>query len=310
MKQLSLQTAHYQYLEKHFSEWLDILGYSASAVYILPTHLREFFYYLEQHGILHINQITTHDIHAYYRYLSQRPNQVHGGGLSNNSLNKHQNALRKFGEYLFQMGRMEMPFEDLVKEQTLERSIMPFSVREIKQLYEAAQPQNSAYQQDCFAMRDKAMLSVFYGCGLRRNEGYHLDVSDINFDQKRVHVRKGKNYKERFVPFSKTTSKHLQTYLYDARPYLLKTTKTEAFFLSQRGKRMEAQSMALRLRVLGGRVPNIGEENDKLTLHNLRHSIATHFLQGGMSLEQISLFLGHSSLESTQVYTHLIHPEA
>ena len=87
------------------------------------------------------------------------------------------------------------------------------------------------------------MLAIYYGCGLRRNEAVHLDVVDINFDRSVLHVRKGKNYKERFVPISKTSLKHLQEYIYDHRPELLQGNKAEALFISYNyGKRMQGQA--------------------------------------------------------------------
>src|SRR2546425_1000910 len=75
------------------------------------------------------------------------------------------------------------------------------------------------YYYKAMQLRDRAMLSIFYGCGLRRNEVYHLDISDIFFEKSVVHVRKGKGYKERIVPITKQCLGHLQNYLYDARPY-------------------------------------------------------------------------------------------
>lgn len=159
---------------------------------------------------------------------------------------------------------------------------------------------------EAYAMRDRAILTIFYGCGLRRNEGYHLDLSDIDFDREILQVRKGKNYKERFVPFNKTSSKYLQDYVYDGRPILVKDSQENALFISQRGGRMQSQSIALRLKILQQRSDNLELQEKNVRLHVLRHSIATHLLQNGMSLENIARFLGHTSLESTQVYTHLI----
>jgi len=148
------------------------------------------------------------------------------------------------------------------------------------------------------------MLAVFYGCGLRRNEGVQLDISDINFDRSMLHVRKGKNYKERLVPISKASLKHLQEYIYDYRPQLSQS-KIEAVFLSQRGFRISGQSLLLRLKSLQLLSGNLDLQSKEIGLHTLRHSIATHLLSAGMKMESISRFLGHSSLESTQIYTHL-----
>ncbi|PIQ29837.1 MAG: hypothetical protein COW63_10995, partial [Bacteroidetes bacterium CG18_big_fil_WC_8_21_14_2_50_41_14] len=245
-----------------------------------------------------------------------RSNQRRGGGLSNSYLNKHLQALYKFAEYLRQSGRLELPYLGIEWETSDNKEIIWLTQEEIKELYKATEvyPEliDGAKMKDyfeAFAIRDRAILTIFYGCGLRRNEGYSLDLSDINFDRRILHVIKGKAYKERFVPFNKTNSQYLQEYVYDARPSLVKDGKQDAFFISQRGIRMQAQTMALRLKLLQQRTENIELQQKDVRLHVLRHSIATHLLQNGMALEKISRFLGHTSLESTQVYTHLVESE-
>jgi integrase/recombinase XerD len=149
------------------------------------------------------------------------------------------------------------------------------------------------------------MLAIFYGCGLRRNEGVNVDVGDVNFDRSMLHVRKGKNYKERLVPISKTSLKYLQEYVYDHRPEILQGNKSEALFISMKLNRMNGQTMLLRLKYLQYQTEDPDLIEKEIGLHTLRHSIATHLLKAGMPLESISRFLGHSSLESTQIYTHL-----
>ncbi|MBL6447629.1 tyrosine-type recombinase/integrase [Fulvivirga sp. 29W222] len=149
------------------------------------------------------------------------------------------------------------------------------------------------------------MLSVYYGCGLRRSEGVALNLSDINLDKNLLHVRKGKNYKERHVPISPASRRHLTQYIYDHRNTLLRYPQTDALFLSKRGTRLQGQSMILRLKALQQQSDSTTLRAKEIGLHTLRHSIATHLLHSGMKLENISLFLGHSSLESTQIYTHL-----
>ena len=124
-----------------------------------------------------------------------------------------------------------------------------------------------------------------------------------------MHVRKGKANKERLVPFNKTNSQYLQEYIYDSRPQIVFDKRNNAFFISQKGNRMNAQSMAIRLKLLQQRTDDLQLQEKNVRLHVLRHSIATHLLQNGMPLEKISKFLGHNSLESTQVYTHLIQEE-
>lgn len=307
MKHLPIESASFCYVEKSFREWLDILGYAPSTVYNLPNHIREFFYYLEQRGVVEITQITTGRIKEYYHYLKLRSNQRQGGGLSNSYLNKHLQALYKFMDYLRQSGRLELSYLTISREEKQDSQIMPLSVEEIQELYNATEKQTYQSKTEALASRDRAILTIFYGCGLRRNEGVHLDLSDINFDSKVLHVRKGKNYKERFVPFNAKGCQILQEYVYDYRPYFQRgSQKKDALFLSMRSRRMDGQSIALRLKLLQQKSDDVHLTQKDITLHLLRHSIATHLLSAGMELEKISRFLGHSSLESTQIYTHLL----
>ncbi len=309
MKNLQIKSENFQYIENSFKEWLDILGYAESTVYNMPNHIREMFHWMEQNQITQVTQIENKHIKEYYAQLKHRSNQRRGGGLSNSYLNKHLQAIYKFTDYLRQSGRMVLPYLNIEWESNDTEEIEYLTQDEIKELYKATYGFNEGTRLEALNSRDRAILTVYYACGLRRNEGYHLDLSDINFDRQIVHVRKGKAYKERFVPFNKTSSQHLQEYIYDARPQLTEDRKDGAFFISQKGRRMETQSMALRLKLLQQRTDNIELQQKNVRLHVLRHSIATHLLQNGMPLEKISRFLGHSSLESTQVYTHIVEAE-
>jgi integrase/recombinase XerD len=305
MKGLVLTNVHFEYLEGSFRQWLDILGYSEHAVYHLPNHVRELFYYLEQNGIHHVRQMETRHIREYYQQLKTRRNQRRGGGLSNAYLNKHLQALYKFADYLRQSGKLLLPALGIDWEADDAEEITVLAPHEIKLLYQATYGYHEGTLLEPFNARDRAILTVYYGCGLRRNEGYHLNVSDIHFDRRVLRVRKGKNYKERWVPFNQANALYIQEYVYDWRPKIVNDNRDDAFFIGQRGIRMQAQSMALRLKLLQQRSddPNLQQKN--VRLHVLRHSIATHLLQNGMELDQIARFLGHSNLESTQVYTHL-----
>lgn len=309
MKKLILKNESFQYIEKSFREWLDILGYAESTVYNLPNHIRELFYFLEQNSINHITELDNYIIKEHYQNLKLRSNDRKGGGLSNGSLNKHLQALYKFTDYLRQSGRLVLPTLNIDWETDDTGEIETLTQEEIQLLYKATYGYNENNKLEPFNARDRAMLTVFYGCGLRRNEGYHLDLSDIDFDRRIVHVRKGKANKERLVPFNKTNSQYLQEYIYDSRPQIVLDKRNNALFISQKGNRMNAQSMAIRLKLLQQRTDDLQLQEKNVRLHVLRHSIATHLLQNGMPLEKISKFLGHNSLESTQVYTHLIQEE-
>lgn len=319
MKRLSVASPAYQYIEKSFKEWLETLGYSWQAVYYMPIQIRGLLNHLEKQHKTQLTDITTQAIKEYYHNeLKQRKNYMRdAGALSNAHLNKHIQALKKFTEYLRQTGKLQIPVFTIALEKVTEERLTVLTEEEIKQLYKTTEiPQQpkknnrSIEFYEAMQQRDRAMLGIFYGCGLRRNEGYHLNVNDINISSGVLHVTKGKGYKERLVPISTKSMEHITTYLYDGRNYLLKENKEAAFFISSiNGKRLGGQLMLVKLQQLIKQTNNTELIQKEVGLHTLRHSIATHLLANGMSLEKIKDFLGHSSLESTQIYTHLINEE-
>ncbi len=304
MKQLSLTSPSFIYLEKAFRDWLDVLGYAPSTVYQLPVMLREFFHYLEQKGHTHINQIDTPIITAYYDELSQRKNNRTGRGLSNNYLNVHLLAFDKLFEYLRQNTDYVLPLIPIDKESPNSKPVIPLTTDQIKNLYEATRTYEA--QKPVYAKRDRAILAIYYDCGLRRTEGVKLNISDIHLENRILHVKHGKGNQQRFVPFSKSTAITFTDYLYDARPKLANHKSKDAFFLKRYGQRANGQDIARRLKYIQLHTDDTELKHLHIHLHLLRHSIATHLLYQGMSLEKVAQFLGHYSLSSTQIYTHLM----
>ena len=137
------------------------------------------------------------------------------------------------------------------------------------------------------ALRNRALLELCYSAGLRSAEAVGLDLADVDFDRESLHVR-GKGGKERLVPLGEEASHVLARYLADGRPTLVRGAN-DAVFLSVRGRRLDTST----LRRL---VPHP---------HRLRHSFATHLLEGGADLRTIQELLGHASLSTTQVYSHV-----
>ena len=230
--------------------------------------------------------------------LKSRENIRRDGGLSNNYINKHLQAVRRFSTYLRQTEQGGFLVElKAIKQKRNIKDVL--TLHEIQQLFEAT-------EDDIMGLRDKVLLSIYYGCGLRRNEGVQLDTTDILFDRKMLYIRSGKNYTERYVPIKDQVLRHLSDYINNGRTALLKVDKpTDALLLSERGDRISGQSLLLRLKQLKERTGNDTLMQKEVGLHTLRHSIATHLLLGGMRLERIGQFLGHKSIESTQIYTHL-----
>jgi len=282
-------------LSESFEKWLKTLEYAPSTVYASVRYVNDFFFYLKLNEVNRLEAIQTETLSQYHKYLQTRKNKRQSGSLSNNYITSNINALKRFSRYLQETGKGNIEI-DLRPETEKYNTKTILSQTEIKALYKAC-------INDILGIRDRAILSVYYGCGLRRSEGQALNINDVMLKEKRLYVRKGKNYKERYVPMTETVKDDLENYIYVAREKIqsFKNTKPEALFLSMQVKRMCGNALLERVHKLA-QTANLQKE---VGLHTLRHSIATHLLQSGMTLEEVSQFLGHSSLESTQIYTHL-----
>jgi site-specific recombinase XerD len=137
------------------------------------------------------------------------------------------------------------------------------------------------------ALRNQALVELVYSAGLRASEAVGLDLADVDFDREQLHVR-GKGGKERLVPLGEEAAHLLARYLHEARPALVRGA-VNAVFVSARGKRLDTSTLR---RVFAHP-------------HRLRHAFATHLLEGGADLRTIQELLGHSSLSTTQLYSHV-----
>jgi site-specific recombinase XerD len=137
-------------------------------------------------------------------------------------------------------------------------------------------------------LRNRALVELVYSAGLRSAEAVGLDLGDVDFEQELVHVRSGKGGKDRVIPLGEEAAHWVARYLRDARPELARSAN-DALFLSATGKRLDTST----LRRLAPHP------------HRLRHAFATHLLEGGADLRTIQELLGHSSLSTTQVYSHV-----
>ena len=159
----------------------------------------------------------------------------------------------------------------------------------------------SASKQDSHdSMRDHAMFELLYASGLRVTELVSLNLGDIDLDQGSVRCF-GKGGKERVIPIHASAVAVLQRYIDEARPSFVKKDAERSLFLNRRGQRLSRQGFWLILKAHAKRAGI----TKKITPHTLRHSFATHLLQGGAPLRHVQELLGHSSITTTQVYTHL-----
>ncbi|MEN9488052.1 MAG: hypothetical protein RL494_317 [Bacteroidota bacterium] len=298
--------SNYREINRNYTVWLDTLGFSSSVIYDYKHRVSDFLEWLDIQGISQINQLTQKHLTSYFNHLETRPNKRRKGTLlSVSHLNHNFSAIDKLLEFLNTQGLQNVPlptgYRMHVDQGARIRKIEPFTPQEIKTLIQAI-PQS--YLDMVFEYREqkhyqlKLIFALYYGCGLRLSEGAKLRLQDIDFERKTIFVKQGKNYKDRFIPMSAGVYRDLQDYIYNFRT--LKKRAHNRLFLNSNG---ELNKM---LKHLQSVCKDEQIQQKRLSMHVLRHSIATHLLQNGMSIENISQFLGHSSLESTQIYTHVV----
>jgi integrase/recombinase XerD len=296
-------------INKQYSAWLDTLGFSSGVVYDYNARVRDFLEWMELQSVNQINALNQKHINQYFNYLETRPNKRHKGRLlSVSHLNHNFIAVDKLLEFLHVQGLRSAPvptnYRMRVDQDERIRKIETLTQSEIKTLLSAIE---STYPKLNFIHREqkhyqlKLIFALYYGCGLRLSEGAKLCLSNIDFERKTVFVEKGKNYKDRIIPMSDGVYNALQDYVYNFRS-TLKLPHNQLFLNSKN----ELNRMFKKLQ---NACKDEQIQQKRLSMHVLRHSIATHLLQNGMNIENIRLFLGHSSLETTQIYTHLVEPE-
>ncbi|MCG8323051.1 MAG: tyrosine-type recombinase/integrase [Cytophagales bacterium] len=270
---------------QQFREHLTRLGYSKSSVQMLPACVGEFLHF---QGYKPPAMVTPQDIMRYYAYLQERPNRRRKGGLSERFIAHHLYSLKLFFGWQLHTGQISGdPTSSLAFPTPQSRPLEVLTTAEVATLYAA-----------CGTFKERALLSLFYGCGLRKSEGAHLDMGDIHFRSGVVYVREGKGGKRREVPLSARVNKDLQDYVLNER---YSQPNESAFLCNCHGRRASGNSMNRLLK----KVLNRAGITKPISLHNLRHSVATHLLANGMAVEQVRDFLGHKHLESTQLYTRI-----
>lgn len=215
-------------------------------------------------------------------------------GYSRRSMARKLAALRTFFRFLLREGFLREDPTRLLHTPKLGRPLpRVLTVREAALLVEAPEGE------DPLALRDRALLEVLYGAGLRIGELVQLNAIDAEAGKGWLRVM-GKGKKERLVPLGRPAQEALSRYLLEGRPRLLRRPE-EALFLNRRGGRLTPRGVRT---ILSRYVPGLFPGR-RVTPHTFRHSFATHLLDGGADLRLVQEWLGHASLSTTQIYTHL-----
>jgi integrase/recombinase XerD len=236
--------------------------------------------------------VLTAELEEAQRYVAE----LRRRGLKNSSIARHTSSLRCFYAYLQVAGILEVNPMALLK---TPRNIRPLphslSVEDVNRLIESPDLDTP------LGIRDRTLWEIMYGSGLRVSEAVDLEFGDMDEANGWLLIR-GKGSKERWVPLSRPAQKWLDNYLKNTRPILADSKDAcRNIFLNARGKQLTRQGVWHLLKQYAARLsPPVN-----ISPHGLRHSCATHLLEGGADLRTVQEFLGHTDISTTQIYTHV-----
>ncbi|HRG41100.1 MAG TPA: tyrosine-type recombinase/integrase [Saprospiraceae bacterium] len=285
-------------LSSKYYEHQKRMGYSLDTCRARQLYVEEWMQYSEQKGIEDIRFIPPYEIQNYYHYIGERPNKKDKGGtLSQKTTWSMINAITIFFTMLQNSGEIQVNPCSTIKiiypRDYIEREVL--TLAEINNLYE-----------HCITAHERAMLSLAYGLGMRVGEIEKMKIEDVKLKDKIMIIPSGKGNKRRVIPMSPGVIKDLSDYYYQEYETLTKgkkyDQKEQAFLLNKNGSRMREYTMNKNLKRI---IEKTTIEDKNITMHSLRHSIASHLIEQGLPVDQVRQFLGHSQLETTQTYTHI-----
>ena len=279
-------------MQEVFNKYIDYLEVERNAspytVRNYTTDLLGFFQFVKDKGIGSLKEVDKHVLRDYLLHLMER-------GVVKASIARKLSAIRSFYRYL---AREEiLPVNPIQKASSpkLDKRLPSFlTIAEMTRLLETPDVTSSVGQ------RDRALLELLYASGLRVSELVKLNLEQVNLDTREIRVW-GKGSKERMVLMGEPASRALITYLEEGRPELSGGKTIRALFLNRYGERLTERSVQVELQGIANKA-GIGK---RVHPHMLRHTFATHLLDGGADLRVVQELLGHASLSSTQVYTHV-----
>jgi integrase/recombinase XerD len=268
-------------------------GLSEHTLSAYRRDLRRYVAFLTRRDMLEPGEVEEATVRSFVASLSASTHGPDDAPYRATSVARTLSAVRSFHRFLLREGVTDRDPAVGVPQPRLPRSLpRPLPVEDVRRLLEAPDEGSPA------GLRDRAILELLYGSGLRISELTGLDVDDLDLEEGSVRVL-GKGGKEREVPLGSFGRDAVGAYLTRGRPALASVATRGAVFLNARGGRLSRQSCA---RLLSRYVRLAGIER-RVTLHTLRHSFATHLLEGGADVRVVQELLGHASVATTQIYT-------
>ena len=268
-------------------------GLAANTLAAYRRDLRRYVGFLRSRGILKAAQVDDIVVRSFIASVSASTHGPDEAPYKATSVSRVLSAVRSFHRFLVGEGiAAQDPTREVVRPRVPRPLPHPLGVEEVRRLIEA--PDRSTPT----GLRDRAILEVLYGAGVRVSELTGLDVDDLDLEGGFVRVV-GKGGKEREVPIGRHAQHAVGTYLTRARPSLVDQRTRGALFLNTRGGRLSRQACA---KLLGSYASRVGIGR-RVSPHDLRHSFATHLLEGGADVRVVQELLGHASVATTQIYT-------
>lgn len=278
-------------MQLYIENFLDYLriekGLSLNSINSYHQDLNKYTKFLISNNINNFKKVRKDNIRDFLFFLR--------GKLSVVSIARILSSVKNFHHFLLREKIIDSDPAELIEAPKLEKKIpQVLSLDEVEEILKSPNLKKAQ------GMRDKAILELMYATGLRVSEVVSLKMNDINKDIGFLRC-KGKSSKERIVPLGKVALKFIDKYLDDARTKLLKEKQSERIFVAQGGKSLSRQTI---WKMIKSMVKKTGVKKT-VSPHTLRHSFATHILERGADLRSVQEMLGHASIITTQIYTHI-----
>ena len=287
-------------LNHHLNNYLLHLQFerrlSSNTILSYKNDLNKYINFIQKYlKISNINKITIYDINKFSIYIT-RPDQNQNKTLKPSSIHRLFSSIRSFHQYLCQANILKTdPSESLSPPKNNRISPITLSVEEINLLLESVD-MNKKY-----SSRDISIISILYSTGLRVSELINLKLNNLLFEEKIIRVL-GKGDRERIIPIGEKALNHLNVYIETDRQQLSKNKTTKGIlYLNHRGNGISRMTI---WNILRSNAIRAGI-NKNISPHILRHSFATHLIEGGANLRSVQEMLGHSDISSTQIYTNI-----
>jgi integrase/recombinase XerD len=277
-----------RWIERFLDHLVLTVGRSTNTLLGYRRDLARYQQFCAQHGVSEPGAVGPQTVGEFMERLTSDK-------LSPATVARALSAVRSFHRYLLFSGIVAKNPARSIRTPRLPRKLP--GVVSVAQMQKILAAPDSKSPQD---IRDRALLALLYGCGLRVSEAAGIRAEDVSFDEKFVRVL-GKGGKERLVPFGRSTERALNTYLNGPRIRQEATMTADRLFLGRGGKGLSRMGIWLIVRKAAKKS---GLEK-RVHPHTFRHSFATHLLQAGADLRSVQAMLGHRSVSTTQIYTHL-----